>query len=104
MTQTRHDDHRDADITAALSRYRPLFGEYVDDWDGFIATLMRPLATCVWNNPLRCDGSSFARLLAAEGIEYEPVAWRSRSDDCRSAAEPEAFRLPSSFKAGQRWG
>ena len=103
MTQTRRDDHRNADITAALSRYRPLFGEFVDDWDGFIATLMRPLATCLWNNPLRCDGSSFARLLAAEGVEYEPIAWRDRSDDCPSAAEPEAFRLPSSFKAGQRW-
>ena len=36
-----------ADLEAALGRYRPLFGDVIDDWDGFIASLLRPLPTCV---------------------------------------------------------
>jgi 16S rRNA C967 or C1407 C5-methylase (RsmB/RsmF family)/NOL1/NOP2/fmu family ribosome biogenesis protein len=88
--------HR-SDLEAALGRYRPLFGELVDDWGGFIDTLMRPLPTCIWNNPARIDSDGLARLLADEGIRAEPLPWLDHP------ALGRALRLPAEFKAGQRW-
>ncbi|MFP4063362.1 MAG: RsmB/NOP family class I SAM-dependent RNA methyltransferase [Halochromatium sp.] len=106
------------DLEAALGRYRCLFDQQVDDWDGFIETLLRPPPTWIWANPLRIDGSRLRALIAAEGIGAEPVPWLQPwwSSVARrlagigfeaapepAAASPIALRLPAGFKAGQRW-
>ena len=82
-----------SDLEAALGRYRCLFDRDVDGWDAFIATLMRPLPTWIWANPLRIDGERLLELIAEEGLRAEPVPW----------LHPGALRLPPGFKAGQRW-
>ncbi|NEX16561.1 MAG: RNA methyltransferase [Halochromatium sp.] len=82
-----------SDLEAALGRYRCLFDRDVDGWDAFIATLMRPLPTWIWANPLRIDGEQLLELIAEEGLRAEPVPWLN----------PGALRLPPGFKAGQRW-
>lgn len=64
-----------ADLEAALGRYRCLFDQQVDDWDGFIATLLRPLPTWIWANPLRIEGQQLRALIAEEGVNAEPVPW-----------------------------
>lgn len=64
-----------ADLEAALGRYRCLFDQQVDGWDAFITTLMRPLPTWIWANPLRIDGDQLRELIAKEGISTEPVPW-----------------------------
>ncbi len=112
------DNPTRADLEAALGRYRPLFGDVVDDWDGFIDALLRPLPTCLWSNPARIDGADLAALIAEEGVDAEPIPWldaglavgssvgsngagvASRID---AAGPGRAFRLPPGFKAGQRW-
>jgi|GEM_PF-4982436 len=53
-----------SDLEAALGRYRCLFDRDVDGWDAFIATLMRPLSTWIWANPLRIDGERLRELIA----------------------------------------
>ncbi len=121
-----------ADLEAALGRYRGLFDRQVDDWDAFVATLMRPLPTWIWANPLRIDGQQLRALIAEEGVSAEPVPWlnpwwssvasalfaldtdaaqalvapsagRSTVAPFGAAASPLALRLPPGFKAGQRW-
>jgi NOL1/NOP2/sun family putative RNA methylase len=91
-----------ADLEAAVGRYRPLFGDVVDDWEGFIAALQRPLPTCIWANPLRIDGDGFAALIAEESLgpgepAPEPVPWLSHP------ALGVPYRLPPGFKPGQHW-
>ena len=109
------DNPTRVDLEEALGRYRPLFGDVVDDWDGFIDALLRPLPTCIWSNPARIDGSGLAALIAEEGVDPEPIPWLlspllSGSADATvsSGDDPapslgRAFRLPPGFKAGQRW-
>lgn len=90
-----------SELEAALARYRPLFGSTpgngVDDWDGFIDSLMRPPRACIWTNPARIDAPCLAGLIAAEGIDLEPIPWLA------SGPTGDAFRLPAGFRAGQRW-
>ncbi len=88
--------HR-SDLEVALARYGPLFGEFVDDWRGFIDALMRPLPTCIWNNPARIDGEGLAALLSDQGIRADPVPWLDHP------ALGRALLLPPGFKAGQHW-
>lgn len=71
-----------------LARYRPI----VDDWAAFTAALARPLPTCIWANPTRISPESLAALLAAEGLEAQPLPWR-----------PGAFRLAAGLKSGRCW-
>jgi len=87
------------ELEAALGRYRPLFGEVVDDWEGFLEALARPLATCVWSNPLRVDGTTLASLIGDEVVCAEPIDWLRGADRGRRTA----FRLRPGYKAGQRW-
>jgi len=95
MTQTERTRPSRLDVAAAVARYRPLFGAVVDDWDGFLAALVRPLPTCVWGNPLRIDADALAALIAEEGVAAEPIGWPTGA--------AAALRLPVGFKAGQRW-
>ncbi|MEA3639149.1 MAG: RsmB/NOP family class I SAM-dependent RNA methyltransferase [Lamprobacter sp.] len=110
-----------SDLEAVLGRYRCLFDRDVDGWDAFIATLMRPLPTWIWANPLRIDGQQLLELIAEEGVSAEPVSWlnpwwssvaqRVSAPDplaapaaaLITAASSIALRLPPGFKAGQRW-
>ena len=69
------DNPTRVDLEEALGRYRPLFGDVVDDWDGFIDALLRPLPTCIWSNPARIDGADLAALIAEEGVDPEPIPW-----------------------------
>ncbi|NBC12772.1 MAG: RNA methyltransferase [Gammaproteobacteria bacterium] len=85
-----------AALAAALARYRPLFGQVVADWDGFIDSLCRPLGTCIWSRPGRCDGAAPAALLDAQGVPSAPVPWLAD-------APGTALLLPPGFKAGQHW-
>jgi 16S rRNA (cytosine1407-C5)-methyltransferase len=131
-------------LEAALGRYRCLFEREVEGWDAFIATLMQPLPTWIWANPLRIDAPRLLELIAEEGASAEPVPWlntwwssvarraatlASDSVDAQAveapvseaqhsvgegavapgavvsdpSASPIALRLPTGFKAGQRW-
>ena len=90
-----------AELEAALGRYRPLFGDVVDDWPDFIDALQRPLSTCVWNNPARIDADGLAALIAEEGMTATSIPWRANADAVRTLGH--AFRLPPAFKPGQRW-
>jgi NOL1/NOP2/sun family putative RNA methylase len=101
MPQTDRATADPADLAAAVARYRPLFDAVVEDWEGFLGALARPLPTCVWSNPLRADPETLASLLAEEGVTAERIAWL---DGAGTRALPgAAFRLPAGFKAGQRW-
>ncbi len=80
----------------ALARYRPLFGTVVDDWDGFIDSLCRPLGTCIWSRPGRIDGDALAALLADQGVSSAPVSWLAEAPGI-------ALALPPGFRAGQHW-
>ena len=92
------DEPSAADLEAALGRYRPLFGDSVDDWDGFIAALLRPLPTCIWANPTRIDSEGLAALISnEEDLRADPVRWLDRSH------LGGALRLPAGYKSGQRW-
>lgn len=73
---------------ATFKRYQPL----IEDWTAFQDTLLRPLPTCIWTNPLRTTPAHLAQLLAAEGIPFEPLPWY-----------PGAFKLPPDFKPGYHW-
>jgi len=86
-----------ADLESVLARYRPLLGDVVDGWDGFIDALQRPLPGCIWSNPTRIDAGGLGALLAGEGIAAEPIPW------LRHPSLGQAFRLPADLKAGQRW-
>ncbi|MGD8208126.1 MAG: RsmB/NOP family class I SAM-dependent RNA methyltransferase [Thiohalocapsa sp.] len=100
MIRDRHrnrDEPTRSGLETALGRYRPLFGEIVDDWDGFIDALLRPLPPCVWSHPARIGASSFRALIADEGVCAEPVRWLEHAGTGR------ALRLPPGFRAGQRW-
>jgi NOL1/NOP2/sun family putative RNA methylase len=100
-----------SDLEAALGRYRSLFDRQVDGWDAFIATLMRPLPTWIWANPLRIDGPQLLDLIADEGASAKPVSWLNpwwssvaqQILQLGAATSPVALRLPPAFKAGQRW-
>ncbi len=114
-TDRDSDNPTRGDLEAALGRYRPLFGDVVDDWDGFIDALLRPLPTCIWSNPAHIDGAGLATLIAEEGIDPEPIPWLlppqlAGSADAAACMGDDpalslgsAFRLPPGFKAGQRW-
>ena len=109
------DNPTRVDLEAAFGRYRPLFGDVVDDWDGFIDALLRPLPACIWSNPARIDGAELAALIADEGVDAEPIHWLlptllygAANAAVGTGEDPaprlgRAFRLPPSFKAGQRW-
>jgi len=84
------------ELAAALGRYRPLFGEVVEDWDGFIDALARPLATCIWSHPGRIDGAALVGLLGEQGVPAVPVPWLA-------GAPGSALLLPPGFKSGQHW-
>ncbi|MGB5831637.1 MAG: methyltransferase domain-containing protein, partial [Thiohalocapsa sp.] len=89
----------------------------VEDWNGFIDALLRPLPTCIWTNPTRIDAAALQALIAEEGVAVESIQWRAIADnhsDAGSTAGADAssligstpasaFRLPSGYKAGQRW-
>ncbi len=83
-------------LVAALARYRPLFGQVVEDWDGFIHSLRRPLGTCIWSRPGRIDGAALQALLAAQAVPSEPIPWLA-------GAPGTALALPPGFKAGEHW-
>lgn len=70
----------------SLERYRPL----VDRWPEFAEASRRPLAPCVWANPLRTGAAGLARWLAAAGVAAEPVPWL-----------PDAFVLPAETSPGR---
>jgi 16S rRNA (cytosine1407-C5)-methyltransferase len=74
--------------SSLLGRYRSA----VDDWDAFAAALCRPLAPCIWANPMRVGVEELAALLEDEGISTSPIAWL-----------PGALRLPQEARAGQNW-
>ncbi len=85
-----------AQLALALRRYRLLFGEVVEDWNGFIDALARPLATCVWSHPGRVEGAALMDLLGEQGVPAAPVPWLA-------GAPGTALLLPPAFKAGQHW-
>ena len=98
------DNPTRADLERALGRYRPLFGDVVDDWPGFINALLRPPSTCIWSNPARIGADGLAALIADEGDAAEPIAWLAGANAGASAGIlGGAFRLPHGFKPGQRW-
>ncbi|MGB5835371.1 MAG: hypothetical protein WBG92_25750, partial [Thiohalocapsa sp.] len=70
MARRDRDDNNPsrADLAAALGRYQPLFGAVVEDWNGFIDALLRPLPTCIWTNPTRIDAAALQALIAEEGV------------------------------------
>lgn len=74
--------------SSPLGRYRSA----VDDWDAFAAALCRPLAPCIWANPMRVGVEDLAALLEEEGIATSPISWL-----------PGALRLPQDVRAGQNW-
>lgn len=96
---------RRLDLEAALGRYRCLFDHDVFGWDAFIDTLLRPLPTWVWANPMRIDGTALCDLLAEQGIAAEPITWLDQggAQPVRERRAPSALRLPAGFKAGQHW-
>ncbi|MCG6942462.1 MAG: RsmB/NOP family class I SAM-dependent RNA methyltransferase [Thiohalocapsa sp.] len=94
--QRREPAASPAELAAALARYRPLFGDVVDDWDGFIDALARPLATCIWSHPGRIDGARLAGLLEEQGVPAAPVPWLASTPGT-------ALLLPPAFKPGQHW-
>ncbi len=58
-----------------FQRYRPI----IDDWDGFLAALNRPLPTCVWAHPHRIERGELRRRLEADGFSCRPVSWHPRA-------------------------
>ncbi|MBA2663536.1 MAG: RsmB/NOP family class I SAM-dependent RNA methyltransferase [Bradymonadaceae bacterium] len=70
-----------------LERYRP----FIDDWDGFVAALSRPLPICVWTNTLKSTPEQLAQWMAEGGYPIDPVSWYAR-----------AFKLPSNASPGNR--
>ncbi len=85
-----------AALEAALQRYRPLFGEFTDDWDGLIDSLQRPLPTCIWSRPGRLDTEAMADLLREEGLDPHPVRWLAD-------APGTTLNLPAEVSAGRHW-
>jgi NOL1/NOP2/sun family putative RNA methylase len=78
-----------ADVAASpLARYRPL----IADWDGFAASLSRPLSPCLWANPARISADALGLLLHDEGLEPQPVR-----------GLPNAWRLGADTKTGRSW-
>lgn len=72
-----------------LARYR----EAVDDWPAFAAAVARPLPATIWAHPQRITRDALQALLAAAGIEAEPVGWH-----------PRALCLPAGLRPGAHWG
>jgi len=71
-----------------FNRYQSI----VNNWQAFQDALLQPLPTCVWTNTLRITPEQLANFLAADGLDFEPLAWY-----------PGAFKLPFDFKPGYHW-
>ncbi|MBK8905560.1 MAG: RNA methyltransferase [Anaerolineaceae bacterium] len=71
-----------------FERYRDL----IEDWDGFVAAVKRPLPTTIWTNPLKITPEKLQSLMAESGVELTPLPWY-----------PGAFRLPDDVMPGLRW-
>ena len=69
-------------------RYQPI----IDDWTSFQVAIGRPLPTCIWTNTLRTTPDRLAKLFAADGLEFEPLAWY-----------PGGFQFRHDFKPGRHW-
>jgi 16S rRNA C967 or C1407 C5-methylase (RsmB/RsmF family) len=70
-----------------LSRYRSL----IDDWPAFLASMARPLPTCLWVNDRRCSPERlFASLGWQKGRDYTSLSWWD-----------QAFRIASHRRAGR---
>ncbi len=75
---------------------RQVYARYhaiVPDWDAFLESLSRPLATTVWAHSWRIGRERLRPLLAEAGIETTPVPWH-----------PQALRMPEGVGAGAHWG
>lgn len=70
-----------------FERYRCI----IPNWDAFHAALKRPLPTCIWANPLKITPEKLETLLAKQGIELEPLTWRTG-----------AYRLLNTERPGSR--
>lgn len=68
-----------------FARYRGI----IDDWEAFAATILRPLPTTIWANPLRGDA---ATLEAALGDRIRPLSWGSGG-----------YRVAEGMSAGHHW-
>jgi len=64
-----------APTTQAIDPIVDRYGALSGDEAAFAAALARPLAPCVWANPLRLTRDRLAALLAEETISSEPVEW-----------------------------
>lgn len=75
------------DPADVFARYRGI----IDDWEGFLAALRRPLPTCIWTNTLRTTPTRLREWMAESDIELAPVGWYEG-----------AFRLPPRVGPGNR--
>lgn len=75
-------------MTEYFERYRDL----IEDWDGFVAAVQRPLPTTIWANPLKITPDKLQNLMAEGDVDLTPVPWY-----------PGAFYLPNGLMPGLRW-
>jgi 16S rRNA C967 or C1407 C5-methylase (RsmB/RsmF family) len=85
-----------ADSGRRVARYRPLFGEVTEDWDGFIDALARPLPTCIWSRPDRIDGDDDRASAGGAGCPARTVPWLAAMPRARAAAA-------AGVSAGRHW-
>ena len=75
-----------------MIHYFERYKDFIDDWDGFLAAVKRPLPTTIWANPLKIPPDRLQTLLAEGGVNLQPISWY-----------PGAFRLPEGMMPGLRW-
>jgi NOL1/NOP2/sun family putative RNA methylase len=75
------------DPARVFERYRSI----IDDWEAFLASLSRPLPTCIWTNTLRTSPESLQAWLERSDIDASPLAWHEG-----------AFLLPEHVSPGNR--
>jgi NOL1/NOP2/sun family putative RNA methylase len=73
-------------VSPPFDRYRHV----VDDWDGFLASVEKPLPYVVRANTLRIDSSTLCRRLNDKGVWTRSAAWL---EDLIEVSEPPGHRI-----------
>lgn len=75
-----------------MTHYFERYKDLIEDWDGFLAAVKRPLPTTIWANLLKITPGKLQTLMAEGGVRLQPISWY-----------PGAFRLPEGVMPGLRW-